>query len=121
MSRKRNKKMLMLEDKNKMTTMERLSRLLFYDCLKNGKKIAGCFENDKMKVMAYTLKDGEDVTIDDISCYIITPTGNPEVSVYVDEKTIDVSLGKKASIAFNDKQLEVLAANIICYMNDFAA
>ncbi len=129
MSRKKNKKvntdLKLIENKvedNKMTTMERLSNILFNDCLKKGKNVAGCFENDKIDIMAYTtIEKGDNASIDDITCYIITPKSNTNVSVYVDNKTIDVTLGSKTSIPFNDKQLEFLVANVVCYINDFVA
>ena len=126
MSRKKNKKIMeknltLIEPEGvkKETTAERLSRILFNDCLKNGKKLAGCYESDRINIIAYTLNDCEEPTIDDITCYIITSKSNSQVSVYVDDKTIEVTLGNKTPLKFTDKQLEFMVANMIRYINDF--
>lgn len=127
MSKKKNKKgkepvLMLIDNTKKPSAMERLSKILFLDCLKNGKQVSGCFENDKINIVAYTDKqDISNISIDDISCYIITPKSNSDVSVYIDSETIDVSLGKTASVSFTDAQLECFVANMISYINDFVA
>ena len=143
MSRKKNKKMKVVEAKVISTEKtsdeaktppvqsealpppppskrEQLSNMLFNDFLKKNMKIFNYIENQYITIIPYMEKDAEEKEDgSDIVCYEITPSSNKEVTVYVDNKDLCVSL-KGEFISLDDAELTYLAANILGYVRKYS-
>lgn len=101
-----------------ITKEEQMAKMLFEDFFQNTLKINSSFENDSVSIVAFAESElSGSGSPDNIVCYTITPKCNKNVTVYLSNKAISVTL-KYKEVVLTESEMIYLASNILGFVKE---
>lgn len=102
--------------------LKKLAGAIFNGLMLNKLKLTKSFDNEHLSIIVYTYSDMFDdinpIPLDDVVCYEIIPKSNPNVTLFLDEETMSLSLNGHKVAATVD-EITFAAANAISYIKKY--